>query len=219
MNYMSLCVRKPATLKLDRHVILAGGTDNRLLSYPCRRDRQQATGISLQGGLKTGYCHILAGGTDSRLLSYPCTRDWQQATVISLQEGLTTGYCHILAGGTGSRLLSCPCRRDWQQATVISLQERLTTGYCHILAGGTDNRLLSYLSKVVIQTIVINFQWANPSRGPVTLLVLLVLVPWRFGPFSGQGLPDLIPPFSISCWRLPVPYLRHSSKQHPPLYL
>jgi len=37
-----------------------------------------------------------------------------------------------------------------------------------------------------------------------TLPVLLVLVVWPFGPFSGHGLPDLLlPTFSIPCYRLP----------------
>ena len=45
----------------------------------------------------------------------------------------------------------------------------------------------------------------------------------RFGPLSGHGLPDLLPPtFSIPCCRIRVPYLQQvyaiPSKQHLPFY-
>ena len=84
--------------------------------------------------------------------------------------------------------------------------ETRPTSYPVSVAGGIENRLLSFPSKVVIQCII-NSKEHNPSWEPVAPPGL-VLVVWRFCPFSGHGSPIFFLQPSLF---LAVTFLFHTS--------
>jgi hypothetical protein len=73
----------------------------------------------------------------------------------------------------------------YQQLWGYKVEEKLYLGVCEQKRLNTT--ALGHLNEESIMKI-----------GRNVLLLLLIIILWRFGPFSGHGLPNLLPPLLLS---------------------